>query len=57
MAALGSSEFWLRGIADGDSKTGYLEPLLRVLESVPMTTSHLYQLASCDQSRWERRSE
>lgn len=47
MASLRSSEFWLRDIAGGGTQSRYLDPLLGVLESAPMTTSSLYQLAPC----------
>ena len=56
MASLRSSEFWLRDIAGGGTQSRYLDPLLGVLESAPMTTSSLYQLAPCVRSWWDYRS-
>lgn len=44
MASLGSSEFWLRDIADRGTKTGYQGTFSGVLESAPLTTSCLHQL-------------
>lgn len=53
MASLGSSEFWLRDIADRGTKTGYQGTFSGVLESASLTTSHLHQFGLCVQSWWE----
>lgn len=44
-ASLGSSEFWPRDMPGGGTADGYWATFLGVLESVPMTISHLYQLS------------
>lgn len=45
-ASLGPPEFWQWDTAGGGNEMGYLEPLLGVLGSAPMTTYHFYQFAS-----------